>query len=244
MYDTGNHLLICAEYSSPELHSHSAAHIMISLNDEIEVITKNEKKQCRGIVIPSGVAHTANINKNKVLVFLYDNTTGVANQIKNLTTLSDEAVEKIAEAYDCFEKSEKSNSCYRAFIKCVYQCANLRDTENIVTDKRIEAVLTYIRLNIQEPLTCRDAASYVFLSEGRFSHLFKKQVGMSFSAYLVYQRIMAAYAEIIQGKLITEAAIEAGFSSSSHFAETNKRLFGLSASTITKDFAFYKIAEI
>ena len=40
------------------------------------------------------------------------------------------------------------------------------------------------------------------------------------------------------------SSIEAGFSSSAHFAETNKRLFGLSASTITKDLAFYKIAEI
>ena len=69
MYETRNHLLVNAEYSDPELHSHSAAHIMISLNNEIEVITKNEKKQCRGIVIPSGLAHTANTNKNKVLVF-------------------------------------------------------------------------------------------------------------------------------------------------------------------------------
>ena len=236
--------MVCAEYSSPELHSHSAAHIMISLDDEIEVITKNEKKQCRGIAIPSGVAHTANTNKNKVLVFLYDNTTNVANQISKLTILADEAVEKVVEEYYCFEKSDKSKTSYNAFMKHVYQCANLRTTENIVMDKRIESALTYIGLNIHEQFTCRDVANYVFLSEGRFSHLFKKEVGMSFSAYLVYQRIMATYVEIIKGKSITEASIEAGFSSSAHFAETNKRLFGLSASTVTKNLVFKKIAEI
>ena len=56
--------------------------------------------------------------------------------------------------------------------------------------------------------------------------------------------ILVTYTEIINGKLITDASIEAGFSSSTHFAETNKRVFGLSANTIKKDLVFYKIAEI
>ena len=55
---------------------------------------------------------------------------------------------------------------------------------------------------------------------------------------------MKTYAEIINGKSITEASIEAGFSSSAHFAEINKKLFGLSASVIKKDLNFNKIAEI
>ena len=132
MYEAGNHLLVCAEYSDPELHKHNAAHIMISLDDEIEVITKNEKKRCRGIAIPSGMAHTANTNKNKVLVFLFDNTTSIANHIKNLTLLSDKIAEKVVEAYYYFEKSNKSKNSYHAFMKHVYQCVNLRIAENIV----------------------------------------------------------------------------------------------------------------
>ena len=68
MYEAGNHVLVCADYSEPKLHSHSAAHIMISLGDEIEIFTKKEKKRCKGIVIPSGLIHTADTGKNKVLV--------------------------------------------------------------------------------------------------------------------------------------------------------------------------------
>ena len=55
---------------------------------------------------------------------------------------------------------------------------------------------------------------------------------------------MKTYTEVINGKSITEASLEAGFSSSAHFAETNKRLFGLSAMSIKKDINFCKIAEI
>ena len=244
MYEAGNHLLVCAEYSDPELHRHNAAHIMISLNGKIDIIVNSEKTQCRGIAIPSGVTHTANTDKNKVLIFLFDNTTDIANQIKNLAILSDEAVDEIIKAYFCFENGDKSNTCYKEFIECVYKCANLSVVENIVMDNRIKSAITYIQLNLHEQITCSDVAKHIFLSEGRFSHIFKEQVGMTFSAYLIYQRIMKTYTEIINGKSITDASIEAGFSSSTHFAETNKRVFGLSANTIKKDLVFYKIAEI
>lgn len=226
------------------MHKHNAAHIIISLDGKIDIITKSERKKCRGIVIPSGVTHTANTDKNKVLIFLFDSTTDIANQIKNLAVLSDKAVDEIIKAYSCFENGNKSNSCYREFIECVYKYANLNVVENIIMDNRVKSAITYIQSNLHEPLTCSDVANHIFLSEGRFSHLFKEQVGMTFSAYLIYQRIMKTYTEIINGKSITEASIEAGFSSSSHFAETNKRFFGLSASAIKKDLVFYKIAEI
>ena len=42
MYEAGNHLLVCAEYSDPELHKHNAAHIMISLDDKISSIKSHE----------------------------------------------------------------------------------------------------------------------------------------------------------------------------------------------------------
>lgn len=237
-------MLVCADYSDPEVHSHSAAHIMVSLDDNIDIIMESEQIRCKGILIPSGTAHTANTYKNQVLVFLFDSTTSISNQITEISTLSDEAVNEIAKAYHCFEKKSKSNSNYDEFIKHVYKCANLRVKETIDVDNRIVSALTYIQSNLQEAITCSQVANNVFLSEGRFSHLFKEQVGMSFAAYLIYQRVVKTYAEIINGKSITEASINAGFSSSAHFAETNKRLFGLSASAIKRNLKFYKIAEI
>lgn len=244
MYEIGNHLLICVGYSDPELHSHSAAHIMISLDEKIEIITEEEKKTCKGVLIPTGMVHTADTDKNRVLVFLFDSTTSVANQIKELTILTDEVVDKIVNAYSCFEESDQSYFSYRKFIRCVYECTGIKMNENMAMDKRIEYALTYIQSNLQESITCSDVANYISLSEGRFSHLFKEQVGMTFSAYLIYQRIIKTYTEIVNGKSITEASIEAGFSSSSHFAETNKKLFGVSARTLKKDLNFYRIAEI
>lgn len=64
---------------------------------------------------------------------------------------------------------------------------------------------------------------------------------MTFAAYLIYQRILFVYTKIIQGTSITEAAIEAGFSSSAHFADVNRRVFGLTASDTIQDLIFVKV---
>ena len=61
---------------------------------------------------------------------------------------------------------------------------------------------------------------------------------------MIYKRVIKTYTDMINGKSITDASLDAGFSSSAHFAEINKRLFGISASVIKKDLQFYKIAEI
>ena len=182
MYEARNHLLVCTENLEPKLHSHSAAHIMISLNDKINVFIKNETIQCRGIVIPSGVAHTANIDVNKVLIFLFDNTTSVAKQIIRAKILSEEVVDRIEEAYYLLENSEKLSSHYSKFMNYVYEGTNLNVVEKEKYDDRIKSALTFIRGNLQEEIVCKDVANHIFLSEGRFSHLFKEQVGMTFSA--------------------------------------------------------------
>ena len=108
-------------------------------------------------------------------------------------------------------------------------------------DERIQSAMQYIRSSLSENITCQEAADTVNLSQSRFSHLFKEQVGVTFAAYLIYQRIMYVYLQILRGKAITEAALEAGFSSSSHFADVNRRVFGLTASAITHDLVFIKV---
>ena len=66
---------------------------------------------------------------------------------------------------------------------------------------------------------------------------------MTFASYLIYQRILYVYAQRFRGKSLTESAYEAGFSSSSHFSDVNRRVFGLAANDLTRDWMF-KIAEI
>ena len=64
---------------------------------------------------------------------------------------------------------------------------------------------------------------------------------MTFAAYVVYQRLLLAYTHVLRGVSITEAALEAGFSDSAHFADVNRRVFGISATALTRNMTFIKV---
>lgn len=244
LYDAGNHILIRTGYADPGEHRHMAAHIVIGIHEKLEVCLGADIRLCRGVMIPSDVPHRICTNGKPVLVFLYDSTTGTARQIERVQALGEEACADILRAYAVLERGDlvhELSDGYDVFERCVLNRAGLAETLCSVTDERIAKAMRYIRDTAPDGVSCAEAARAACLSPGRFSHLFKEQVGMTFAAYIVYQRVMHVYANILSGKSITEAALSAGFSSSSHFADVNRRVFGTCASSITQDLEFIKV---
>ena len=239
IYESCNHILIRTGHSDPAEHRHMAAHIIISINENMTVLSDGQRFYCRGIMIPPGIAHSINTHNHPALVFLYDSTTNVATQISDIKLLSESDCDRICSLFSEFEMDGSSHA-YLFFEKSLLAMLGLESGCH-VTDKRILSAMKKIRYELSEPLSCRDIADTVCLSQSRFSHLFRQQVGMTFAAYLVYQRILYVYTKILAGSSITEAALESGFSSSTHFAEVNRRVFGLSASSITKNMIFTKV---
>ena len=237
LYEAKNHILIHAEGAEPTEHRHMAAHIIVSLEGSMKVLRDGAEYLCGGVIIPAGVSHAVKTEGNAVLVFLYDCTTDVARQIKVMHLLSEACCNEISMLYAELERSGN----YDRFEKGVLRQVGMTDTGCGIMDERIRSAMQYIRTRLPERISCGEVADGVHLSQGRFSHLFREQVGMTFASYLIYQRIMYVYAEVLRGRTITDAALDAGFSSSSHFADINRRVFGLSASGITRDLIFCKV---
>lgn len=239
LYESRSHMLICAGYADPGAHCHKAAHMILSPNQNMTVSSGSLTVSCRGVLIPSGLIHSVDTHEDRALVFLFDSTTRAAAKIRELQPLPEAQCDGICRAFSEFEK-DGSTGAYLRFEQQALRMPGLDPSCN-VTDERVLAAMAQIRSRLREPLSCREVADSVFLSQSRFSHLFRQQAGMSFSAYVVYQRLLHVYRRILSGASITEAALEAGFSSSSHFADVNRRVFGLSASHITKDLTFTKV---
>ena len=240
LYEANNHILIHTGYDDPAMHRHGAAHIILSLGGEMCITLEGAAFPCHGVMIPSGVSHRVDTKGNAALVFLYDCTTEVANQIRSVCCISEECCQTIGAAYADFAQACTADN-YSRFEKVVLAQLGFTGGTSCVKDERIQSAMQYIRSSLSENITCQEAADTVNLSQSRFSHLFKEQVGVTFAAYLIYQRIMYVYLQILQGMAITEAALEAGFSSCSHFADVNRRVFGLTASAITHDLIFIKV---
>lgn len=238
LYEANNHILIRTETLQPAEHSHMAAHIIISMDGSMKAQCTGAEYLCHGILVPSGISHAVDTQGNTVLVFLYDCTTEVAKQIREVACIPEEICKEIVPLYADWVGTAGN---YSRFEKAVLSRLGITGAATNVTDERIQTAMKFIRAKSTEKVTCQDVADAVHLSQSRFSHLFREQVGMTFSAYLIYQRIMYVYTQMFWGKSITEAALEAGFSSSAHFADVNRRVFGISASTITHDLEFIKV---
>jgi AraC-like DNA-binding protein len=87
-------------------------------------------------------------------------------------------------------------------------------------DERIRKIITYIRAHLSDDLSASGLAARVHLSEDRFMHLFKEQIGAPLRSYILWQRMAAAFEIFLEGKSLKEAAYEAGFSDPAHFTRT------------------------
>jgi AraC-like DNA-binding protein len=101
-----------------------------------------------------------------------------------------------------------------------------------VIDPRIAAAAHRIREDPATAVPSRELATEAGLSESRFLHLFRGDMGTTLRRYRIWVRLVHAGTAIAGGANLTEAAMKAGFASPSHLADRFKSTFGLSATQL------------
>ena len=97
-----------------------------------------------------------------------------------------------------------------------------------ITDYRAEYTCRYVLNNFKECVNRDKMAEMVHLSPGYFSNLFRLEVGMSFSDYLIQIRVDNAKKLLRRFDLsIEEISRECGFNSLAHFSRTFKDRCGM-----------------
>lgn len=107
--------------------------------------------------------------------------------------------------------------------------------------ERLIQITTFIDEHFHKKITLEDLADQVQLSPTYISHLFSKNMGMTFQHYLKMKRLNFAYSQLIQTDAkVIEIALSAGFSDAQTFANFFKREFQATPSQVrkqNKDFA-------
>lgn len=99
-------------------------------------------------------------------------------------------------------------------------------------DPRIAQAARRIRDDPAATIPSAELAAAAGLSESRFLHLFRDELGTSLRRYRLWIRLTQAGTAIAAGDNLTTAAMKAGFASPSHLADRFKTTFGLSASQL------------
>lgn len=99
-------------------------------------------------------------------------------------------------------------------------------------DPRVAKVVQLIKDSVAENRPVETLAQQVNLSVPRLAELFRQQIGIPIRRYRQWHRLYVTAIDVAQGRTITDAAIAAGFTDSSHFTHTFRTMLGVKPSVI------------
>ncbi len=102
----------------------------------------------------------------------------------------------------------------------------LESAAHEVQGNAITAAISFMKQEMHRPLTVRDLANAVTMSESRFAHVFKATTGAPPLQFLKQLRMEQASKFLLSGANVSEAADKVGYASLSHFISEFKRYFG------------------
>ena len=229
---TPRYLCMLSDYGSPELHRHLAAHIVCAADGVLQCTVGTAHTECRGIMIRSDVPHEIRAD-GRMIVFLLASTSRMAERMEE-RCLSGAASAPIPE-----ETAAQIREIFAAGQadpdEAILRTLGIFDTASIPADARVLAAIAQIEqaqtigTDMMERL-CETAC----LSQSRLSHLFRAETGNTLAGFLAFMKMRRAFEYAERGMNLTDAAMYAGFDSSSHLAATCKRMFGISLSAFLR----------
>ena len=217
------YVTVIPEYECTGVHKHGMLHMFVGKG----ALTLNEEWRGRLIILEQDVEHAR--PKGDLLFFMFvDPTSCFAEKLRKdflkggAVYASDEEV----------PKAELTEAGIKSFIRDYFGQESFLRRDNI--DARIQKILVnadqfrYLETRVSE------LAALENYSESYLTHLFKNETGVGLKQYLLLRRMEYVWRKIAASASITEAAMEAGFASPSHFSDTCRKLMGISAADVLK----------
>jgi two-component system response regulator YesN len=122
--------------------------------------------------------------------------------------------------------------------KCIYQNRNIQHTRIFIRAKE------FVWSNYNQDISLKKASEAVGISPYYLSHLFRKEMGISFLEYLTSVRISIAKRLLKETSMaILEVCLEVGFQDPSHFAKIFKKKEGVCPSEFRKKLLEFELVE-
>ncbi|MDB5136247.1 MAG: Helix-turn-helix, AraC domain protein [Mucilaginibacter sp.] len=223
------------------IHSHNTMQIIVDIQGSFKCkIGDGQWKAYKNLIIRENVIHQLNTNDSVQLLIYLDSETTVAKEIKSRYM---DKLDMYSPDINIF-KDIDPKALQQAILKpdqgllldVVNRVLNVfcgtKDASK--ADERISKARQLIAECHPSGLSVAYLANLVCLSESRLRVLFKAETGIPVYQYIMWSRIRFAINRIMNGCAVNEAALEAGFTDSSHFHKMLVKMFGLSPSQFIK----------
>lgn len=109
-----------------------------------------------------------------------------------------------------------------------------QDVAGYRVDERIAKVVQLIRSDPSENISNDELGAAVALSGTRLQRLFKQTTGVPIRRYRLWHRLFVTASMMSMGSTLTDAALAAGFSDSSHLNHVFKSMLGMKPSRVLR----------
>jgi len=233
--------LYIGKFFEPLSLSQGAATLSISLGEPFSFFTKEmpEPIYTKSLIIPAGLPVTID-TKDSLLANCHLDALGSdffylhAQAQKTCGEIGYEMeheADLIKDFTQMFDTQMSSESAFY-FLEAKLKNTNDHPLPPFPIDSRIEKVIQLIQETVKDTITGEALAESVNLSVPRLAQLFKKQTGIRIRRYRLWHRLYLTAQNVGRGKNLTEAAIDAGFTDSPHFAHTFRAMLGMTPSYI------------
>lgn len=173
-------------------------------------------------VIPPDTEH--HLRPAGATAFVYLDAAGDDYQALRALTDPDRAAGSVRAALDAAQRDGGTSA--GAELRQILGAMGVRARDGV--DPRIDRVVQKLARGPEDYPSVGRAAADAGLSTSRFQHVFRDAVGVPFRRYRMWARMGRVAGVLSTGGNLTEAALEAGFSSSAHFSAAFRTMFGLS----------------
>ena len=244
----GGFLLLAQAQGVVPAHSHHAIQIVISLDQPVAVCGQHENwLRGRGMVVRPDVVHSFDCCGAFGAMLFVDPESSEGVWLRtllteNITIVPDARLASSVSELRTFAEQPFASMEVGALIRHFVHALSPGPPPMRRLDPRVTTVLNRIQASDDLRVSLDTAAGMAYLSPSRFAHLFKQQVGLPFSRYMLWRKMTRAMLAIGSERTIADAAQAADFADAAHLTRTFYQMVGMAPSVLMRG-TFAEIAS-
>ena len=220
------YIIVVPTFKDTLVHHHNMLHVFFGNGDLL--LSAGEKDLCGNVIIlENDVEHKA--PDGEIAFFLFVDPTSHFAEVLREKFLKGEPAVEVNLSERNFDKASLTEDIIK---KTVFDFAGEVQLSKLNLDERILQILHNIDSFKHLGARVSELADKYSYSESYLTHLFKKETGIALKSYLLMRQFEYVWREVMKGRSLTEASMDAGFSSPSHFSDVCRKLTGISVTKV------------
>ena len=236
----GGFLLTARAQGVVPAHAHHAIQIVIALDGCVAIRGRDgDWRECAGVVVRPDAEHSFDCNgAHGVMLFVDpESSEGAwlsASLRADITEVPAARLAGVRGTVRAFADQPDDVLDAGALVRGAVLGLRPGAVPHRRLDGRVTKVLEAIRSSDDLRISLDAAASTACLSSTRFAHLFKAQVGLPFSRYMLWRKLTRAMVAIGSEGTIAAAAHAADFADAAHLTRTFYQMVGMAPSVLMR----------